>query len=108
CGFQTTRRLCRIMQPGAKGRAVAEGGFDLCTQPCMVDDDVFQAGCHQLLYMPDDERLAAHGKQRLGRMVGQGAHAFAASRGENHGAHQKVYPVDTLRSSSRSSSFTRG
>ena len=34
-----------------------------------------------------DEALATHAQQRLGLRIRQRAHAFAATRGENHGPH---------------------
>ncbi|CFN66696.1 Uncharacterised protein [Bordetella pertussis] len=81
---------------------------DALAQPGVVDDDVAQAGGHQAFDMPDDQRLAAHGQQGLGRGVGQRAHAFAAAGGQDHGAHQKVYPTWTWRSSSLSSRRSSG
>ncbi len=45
-------------------------------------------GLGQGLQVPGDQGLAAYRQQGFGAMVGQGAHAFAASRSQDHGAHQ--------------------
>src|SRR5699024_9986061 len=94
CGFQCSG-FCRVVQLGAILLPVAQCRDDLFTQPRVIDDDVINAGSHQALDVPDDQRLAANPQQWFGCGVGKGAHALAAPRSKNHGAHQKVYPVVT-------------
>ena len=88
--------------------AVAHRAFDFVAEPGVIDDDVADAGRGQARQMPDDQRLAADRQHGLGQAVGQRAHAFAAARGKNHGAHQNVYPTLTWRSSRRSSRRSSG
>ncbi len=89
-GFQRARRFRRIADSQTPLRAVAERCLDLLAEVGVVDDDLGEPGCRQSFQMPGDERLAAHRQQRLGRVVGQRAHPFAASCGKNEGFHQKV------------------
>jgi hypothetical protein len=37
--------------------------------------------------MPRDQRLAANSQKRFGRVVGEGAHAFAPPGSKDHGFH---------------------
>ncbi len=98
----------RIADAHAVRGAVAQRAFDFVAEPGVIDDDVADAGRGQARQMPDDQRLAADRQHGLGQAVGQRAHAFAAARGKNHGAHQNVYPTLTWRSSRRSSRRSSG
>ncbi len=66
---------------------IAQCGPDLRTQPGQIHDHLANAGAREGLEVPGDEWLAAHDQQRLGRVIGEGSHAFAATRGEQHGFH---------------------
>jgi hypothetical protein len=70
----------------AEARSVAERRLDLRAEMRMVHDDRGDAAGDEALDLPDEERLAAHGEQRLGHRVGQGAHALAAPGGEDKGS----------------------
>ena len=69
---------------------VTKRGFNLSAKMGVVDDDLVEAAGRQAFKMPDDQRLATGHQQWLGGRVGQRAHAFTASGGENEGLHQKV------------------
>jgi hypothetical protein len=77
--------FARILDRHAERRAVAQRRLDLLAEMGVVDDDAAEARRVQALDMPDDERLAAHHQQGLGRVVGERAHALAAAGGEDHG-----------------------
>jgi hypothetical protein len=98
----------RVTDGRAKALAVAQRRLDEMAEVGVIDDDVADPGPHQRLEMPGDQRLAPGHQQRLGRGIGQRPHAFAPSGGENHGAHQKVYPISGLRFSSSSSRRASG
>src|SRR5690606_21955329 len=100
--------LGRIGQTRAVCRTVSEGAFDLFAQPCVVDDDVRNPCGNEALDMPGDKGLATHLQQRFGCLIGKRAHAFAASGGQYHRAHQNVYPAVTWRFSSLSSMRSSG
>jgi hypothetical protein len=57
----------------------------LLAQPSGVDQLLHKAAPGQSLHGPVQQRLAAHAQQGFGRLVGQGAHALAASGGQHHG-----------------------
>ena len=59
---------------------------NLLTQPGGVDPDAVDAAALASDQMPLDQRLAMYLQQWFGRGVGERAHAFAASGGEDHGA----------------------
>ncbi len=68
----------------AEGRAVAQRFFEPVAEVGVVDDELGEAGGAQAFDVPHDQRLAAHRQQRLGRVVGERAHALAAAGGEDH------------------------
>ncbi len=77
----------------AEALAVAERRFDLSAQPRVVDHDVAHAAAGQRLDVAHDQRLASHGQQRFGNMVGQRAHALAAAGSQDHRAHRGAQNV---------------
>ena len=87
CGFQTFAAFGRIGDVHAVCRAVAQRGFNLRAQPCMVDHDLADACGVQTAQVPANQRLAACEQQRLGGVVGERAHSFAAPCGKYHGFH---------------------
>ncbi|MNT24093.1 hypothetical protein D3C72_1595480 [compost metagenome] len=81
------RGLGRIRDARAICAAVAQGFLDQIAQVRMVDDDVRDAGAHQVQHMPDDQRTAAHFQQRFGAGIGKRTHPFTAACGKDHGFH---------------------
>jgi len=61
--------------------------FDLGAEMRDIDDDVVDAELREPLYMPFDERSAAHLDQGFGQCVGQRCEALAATGGKYHGFH---------------------
>src|ERR1043166_708876 len=55
-----------------------------------VDDELPDAVAEEAVDGPGDEGLVADGDQRLRERVGDGPHARAVARGEDHGAHLVV------------------
>ena len=72
-------------------------------EPSVVNDDLSDACRSQFFNMPLNEGFACDRDQGFGQGIGQRTHPFTAPCGENHGAHQNVYPtlVWTWSSSSR-------
>ena len=66
-------------------KQIAEMCRDLLAQPGGVDQLLHKAAPGQGLHGPLHERLAAHAQQGLGGLVGQRAHARAATGGQHHG-----------------------
>lgn len=70
---------------------VAQGRHQLLRAVRDIDHERAVARTRERLDLPDDERLAADGEERLGRRVGQRTQALAAaSRKDHRGAHQNV------------------
>jgi hypothetical protein len=88
--FQRAGRFRRIPDVQPPLRSVAQRLLDDRTEVGVVDDDFPEPCRRQSFQMPDDQRLAAGRQQRLGRVVGQRPHAFAAAGGKDEGFHQKV------------------
>ncbi|MCY1185633.1 hypothetical protein D9M73_264310 [compost metagenome] len=61
--------------------------LDLLAEPGMIDHQFANAGLRQRPQMELDERRVGGAYQRLRGMQGQGAHALALARRENHGLH---------------------
>ena len=66
----------------APWRTIAQRLLDLRTEVGVVDDDLPKTRRRQPFQVPDDERLAAGQQQRLGGVVGERPHAFAAAGSE--------------------------
>lgn len=81
--FQRCGAFVGVADAQAPARAVAQRGRELFGQMRGVDHHVVHAGRNQLFQVPCDQRLAAHAKQRLGRVLGQRAHALAEAGGED-------------------------
>ena len=87
CGFQTFAAFGRIGDVHAVCRAVAQRGFNLRAQPCMVNHDLADACGLEAAQVPANQRLAACGQEGFGGVVGERAHPFAAPCGKYHGFH---------------------
>ena len=104
-------RLSRIADRYPETAAIAQRLFDHPSEVCVVDDQLAEARRTQSFYMPHDERLSTGFEQRLGAVVGERAHAFAPSGGQDHRLHvvaQKVYPTVRSTGSIWFSSFASG
>jgi hypothetical protein len=77
--------LHRIRDRDAEALAVAERRRKLLFEPGRVDHHLPHPGARQRLQVPDDQRPAMDGQQRLGRAVGQRPHALAAPGREDEG-----------------------
>jgi len=71
----------------AEALAPAQRATDQLALPGEVDDDLGDARARQRFEVILDERFAADFEQRLRLRIGERAHAFAAPRGQDHGAH---------------------
>jgi hypothetical protein len=62
--------------------------FNLPAQPVGVDHQAAKAPRNERFQRPQQQGLAAHHQQRLGRGIGQGPHALATAGGQDHrGGH---------------------
>ncbi|CAM5512045.1 hypothetical protein RLIN73S_00388 [Rhodanobacter lindaniclasticus] len=111
-GFQRLRAFVHVADAQAPARAIAQDAGKLLGEMRGVDRHVVHADRGELLQMPDDQRLAAHAQQRLGRAVGQRAHALAAAGGEDqrvpHAATRLRSRPCAWRSSSAAKSASSG
>ena len=62
CGFQALAAFGRIGDVHAVCRAVAQRGFNLRAQPCVVNHDLADACGFKAAQVPADERFAACGQ----------------------------------------------
>ena len=69
----------------AKARAITHQGFNLLTQPGMVNHQICKACRTQAFNLPHNQRFSMHALQGFGDMVCKGAHALAAPGRQNHG-----------------------
>ena len=88
--------------------AVAQRLLDHRAEMRVVDHDVAKPAAGEALELPFHQPPAAHREQWLRTAIGERAHPFAATGGEDHRVHQNVYPIATRRSSSASNSRSSG
>ncbi|MNE51165.1 hypothetical protein D3C80_1457790 [compost metagenome] len=68
-------------------RSIAEIVFDLLAEPGMIDHNLGKPGSGQRSQVVLDQRHATCANHRLGRGQGQGTHALALARRQNHCLH---------------------
>jgi hypothetical protein len=64
--------------------------FDLGAEVGVVNDEFGDTGADKPLNVPHDERFTTRLQKGLGRSFGERAHAFAATRSENHRKHLRM------------------
>ena len=71
-----------VWKPDVTVAAIAERAHNLLAQMGVVDHQLCQPCSRQPFNMPNNQRLAASFKQRLGGMVGKRPHAFTPACGQ--------------------------
>src|SRR6266851_7754100 len=79
--------LARVADRDAQGAPVAESGLDQVAEMRVIDYDLADTRPRERLDQPGDQSLAPHFDQRLRHRVGEGLHARAAPRGQDHRFH---------------------
>ena len=80
-------RLVRIDNPQPIPRAVADTLLDHRSEVMQIDDDIVEPVPLQEQEIPDDQRGARNGEERLRNCVRERPQASAQARREDHGFH---------------------